>query len=758
MPITEALKPTPFAAGLEVWSSGDGTPGSDSYAQSGTGVFVPADQDFGGALEVLKTNSVQKLRYMGETPVRPGLYIRVTARAKALSGPLPGLRIAGWAGRESGAHLGGVDEAGPVTELAAYGEVVEVSAIIGPGLQEGVDLVWPQADYGHLGLDLTGASGGVVRIDDIQIEDVTHLFAADLAGVVDVRDYGARGDGTGNEATAFAAADAAAAGRTVLVPEGRYRLASDVTFRSHVRFVGTVEPVGATKLILQRDFRFGAYLDALGNEELAFTKAFQALLSFSDHESLDLEGRRIGLTRPFDMAAAVPDRETFATRRVVRNGQFQPIDGAAWTPATVTSRASYAAANPYRLDNVAKAGSIAPGSLVTGNGVGREVYVRSVDAANDRVVLSQPLYDAEGVQIFTFTRFRYLIDFSGFRDLSQFVFDDIEFQCNGVASGLILPPAGLTFHLRDCFVTKPRDRGLTSHGGGCQGMMIDRCQFLSNEQGLPVEQRRTLCFNANANDVKIRDCRIVLFEHFCVLAGTGNLISNNHWFHGDSSSDGVRKGGIILTRPNPASLIVGNYIDNNFIEWSNEHDESPARGTQFSFGGLTVTGNIFICTDAARWFNWIVIKPRGPGHYIHGLHVTGNVFRTFNGNIDRVERVDTSFADLDYGRMRDITFESNAFHGINEPARNPASLSHREAAATRVWVIDSAPLLPFGGRARVVEAALPEGRLEDASGGTVHESPWIDPEHGAGGRKFRVLWSRPVAGRMRCRVRMDQPG
>ena len=44
--------------------------------------------------------------------------------------------------------------------------------------------------------------------------------------------------------------------------------------------------------------------------------------------------------------------------------------------------------------------SIAPGSLVTGNGVGREVYVRSVDAANDRVVLSQPLYDAEGVQIF----------------------------------------------------------------------------------------------------------------------------------------------------------------------------------------------------------------------------------------------------------------------------------------------------------------------------------------------------------------------
>ena len=65
--------------------------------KSGSGVFVPADQDFGGALEILKTASVQKLRYMGETPVRPGLYIRVTARVKAVSGPLPGVRIAAWA-------------------------------------------------------------------------------------------------------------------------------------------------------------------------------------------------------------------------------------------------------------------------------------------------------------------------------------------------------------------------------------------------------------------------------------------------------------------------------------------------------------------------------------------------------------------------------------------------------------------------------------------------------------------------------------
>ena len=52
--ITDGIvfNPLPFAAGLSVWSSGDGTPGSDTYAVSGSGVFVAADQDFAGCLEV----------------------------------------------------------------------------------------------------------------------------------------------------------------------------------------------------------------------------------------------------------------------------------------------------------------------------------------------------------------------------------------------------------------------------------------------------------------------------------------------------------------------------------------------------------------------------------------------------------------------------------------------------------------------------------------------------------------------------------
>tara|TARA_Y100000385_G_scaffold36556_1_gene34164 strand:- start:212 stop:415 length:204 start_codon:yes stop_codon:yes gene_type:complete len=67
--------------------------------------------------------------------------------------------------------------------------VVELSAIVGSGNRTGVDLHWEKdAIYGHFGLDLTGPSGGVVRIEDIIIEDISGAFVDQLIGAVDVRD------------------------------------------------------------------------------------------------------------------------------------------------------------------------------------------------------------------------------------------------------------------------------------------------------------------------------------------------------------------------------------------------------------------------------------------------------------------------------------------------------------------------------------------------------------------------------------------
>ncbi|MGB8622361.1 MAG: right-handed parallel beta-helix repeat-containing protein, partial [Paracoccaceae bacterium] len=190
------LMPPAFAAGLDVWSSEDGAPGSATYDGAANAALVPADQDFGGCLELLKTESTQKLRHMGQTPILPGCYLRVTARVKAVSGNLPSVRIAARAGDGADAHVGGLVETGPSVTLTSYGEVVTVSAIIGSGSRGGVDMVWGTTPIqARVGLDLTGQTGGVVRIDDIRVDDVTRFFLRNLMDWVDVRDYGAVGDG-----------------------------------------------------------------------------------------------------------------------------------------------------------------------------------------------------------------------------------------------------------------------------------------------------------------------------------------------------------------------------------------------------------------------------------------------------------------------------------------------------------------------------------------------------------------------------------
>ena len=751
------LMPPAFAGGLAVWSSEDGTPGGVTYDAIATAAVVPGDPDFGGALELLKTDSVQRIRYAGETPILPGCYLRVRARVKAVSGPLPSVRIAGWAGQGGGSQVTGLVETGASVALTGYGDVVEVSAIVGSGPRTGVDLVWgAPVIYGHFGIDLTGPTGGIVRIDDIEIEDVTSVFHRTMMDWVDVRDFGAVGDGVTDDTAAFQSANTAAAGRGILVPEGVYRLESSVTLEYPARFSGTVSMPEDRHLILRRNFDLPTYAAAFGDEILGFRKGVRALMVFSDHESFDLGGRRLEVTEPIDMAAAT-GQTTYEIRRVVRNGQFNVVPGPAWDTDEQTGTASYDTETPTQLTNVTNTANIAVGSLVEGTGVGREVYVTDRNVGAGTITLSQPLYGAPASQTYTFKRFRYVLDFSGFDRLSKFTLTDIEIHCQGVASGILLAPSGETFHLKDSFITKPKDRGITSHGLGCQDLQIDRCHFTSDEQALPATARVSLGFNVNANDAKIRDSRFQRLGTTMVLHGNGHLIVGNHWFQGDNVTDGPRVAGLVFTYPNVKSVVTGNYIDNSFVEWTNEHDAAPDFAAEFSFGGLTVTGNIFTVNDAASWFSWIVIKPYGSGHFLQGLSVTGNTFKSLNGTTDRVERVDDSIADLVFGSVRNVVFDGNTFNGIGQVTQNPATIEFDQASEAADWQVDVSGWLPFGGKAREVTSVVTEGAITNAAGSPVFALPYVTTETGAGQNEVTLTWPEPVKGRVHVTTRVDRP-
>ena len=418
--IIEAARFTPptFAEGLENWSSGDGVAGDPGYDLSPDASLVMGESDFGACLELRKTIEVQKLRSFTQTPILKETYLRVRCRVKMISGHLPAVRIASWAGAASGAHIAQITQISPSVVPIVYGQLLEVSAIIGPGLRDGVDMVWGASpDYGHFGLDLTGQNGGVIRIESLQIEDVSALFMLQSTNILDIRDYGAIGDGETPNYDAFSAADEAAAGRRLLVPEGQFYIEKGLTLRSKLLFRGTVKLPVSAPFVLQNNFDFTTYIDAFGEEELAFKKAFQALLNSGDHDALDLGGRTIGVNAPIDLQKAVSTRQGYAVRRVIRNGEFYARHNTAWENDIVISRGTYAPSNPKTLYNVNNIANIQAGSPVEGNGVGREIYATSVDINSGEATLTEALYDAEGTQDFTFTRFKYMLDFSSFDQL-----------------------------------------------------------------------------------------------------------------------------------------------------------------------------------------------------------------------------------------------------------------------------------------------------------------------------------------------------
>lgn len=758
--ITEglALMPLPFASGLANWSSLNGRPGDPGYAGQPNAGLVTGDVDFGSCLELQKTSSTQRIRAFAQTPLRADMMLKVSVRLKAVAGNLPSARIAAWAGNASGSNVGAVPQTAAAVTLASYGQVVTLSAIIAAGNRSGVDLVWgAEPVFAHIGLDLTGANGGTVRIEDIRVEDVTLYWLRDMLDLVDVRDHGAKGDGVSNDLAAFQRADAAAAGRSLLVPAGSFALNGNLTIAAPIRFVGTLVMPAANRLVLTRNFDLESYSRAFGGDTPGFRRALQALFYFSDHVSFDMSGRRVELDAPLDIAA-LSGQSSFSTRRVLRNGALNAVASTAWNTEAFTASGTYNPATSHtRLTGVTSLANIPVGALVEGAGVGREVYVRSKNVGAGWLELSQPLYGGAGTRSYSFRRFKYMLDFSAFSLLSRFEIKDVEFNCEGIASGVMLPATGSVNRFQDCLFNRPRERAISSAGTGCQGIMVDHCQFHSDEQSTPSQNRRTIALNVNANDAKIRNNRVVRFRHFAVLNGTSHMIQSNHFFQGDDETAGLRLAGIILTQTNVATVITGNYVDNCFIEWGNEHDAQPEFNNEFSFGGLNITGNIFIASDVSPAFRWLVVKPYGPGHFLNGFAMENNSFRVFNATIERVERQDNSLATLDFARSRDVRIQGNTFNQVSQSISNPLLISHVQNTAAETWTVDGAGFIPFGGRIRMVEAVQSETALTNAANVARYIAPSAWPGQGTGGNQVTLRWGEAVKGRAVVRMRMDLP-
>jgi hypothetical protein len=128
-----------------------------------------------------------------------------------------------------------------------------------------------------------------------------------------------------------------------------------------------------------------------------------------------------------------------------------------------------------------------------------------------------------------------------------------------------------------------------------------------------------------------------------------------------------------------------------------------------------------------------------------------------NGSVERVEMVDDTFATLDFGRMRNITFDANAFHSVSQITVSPVIIEHSQTTASDTWVVSPGAFLPFGGRARVVSGLVPEGPVQNTANVAQFVQPHVLVEQGSARNQVHVRWPTPVRGRALLTVRVDNP-
>jgi hypothetical protein len=112
---------------------------------------------------------------------------------------------------------------------------------------------------------------------------------------------------------------------------------------------------------------------------------------------------------------------------------------------------------------------------------------------------------------------------------------------------------------------------------------------------------------------------------------------------------------------------------------------------------------------------------------------------------------------MDFQRMRNITFDANAYHAVNQYTVSPLVIEHSQTTAADTWVAQPGPFMPFGGRARVVTGLVPEGAVLNGSNVAQFVQPYVLVEQGSARNQIHVKWPTAVRGRVQLTVRCDNP-
>lgn len=430
----------------------------DAGANTGAVGVSSADSDFDECLELIVGRAPLKLRYGGGAHFQTGRRVRVSVRAKVMTGFVSRLEIAAWPASAAAKRPPDVLASAPLRSADQHGGVSEISAIYLLSEEEAVS--GRGRAYDQFGLSIFGALPGArIRIGPLRIDHVPSAPQPLRTERPDPCCRSAKDDVVFDNHPSVQIGGAATDGRPVSVTKG------DCFARPPLHSPGSVPQARDGRLNLRSVLKYSDYLSVIKNDALALEKGLQTLLDVDDHLVLDLEGREISLFKPLEVRSSGAGGIGVSTPRLIRNGRIIARETGNWPTVTVTSPANYSIGDRL-LTNVRNAESILYGMVVEGVGVGEDVYVKNVDAARREVTLSRPLNGVAPAQVYTFRRFPYALDFNAVTFTSAVELADITFSCSGVAGGVMPPAAGHALKLRGCRFEgrKLPDPGYGGHG------------------------------------------------------------------------------------------------------------------------------------------------------------------------------------------------------------------------------------------------------------------------------------------------------
>ena len=117
--------------------------------------------------------------------------------------------------------------------------------------------------------------------------------------------------------------------------------------------------------------------------------------------------------------------------------------------------------------------------------------------------------------------------------------------------------------------------------------------------------------------------------------------------------------------------------------------------------------------------------------------------------------MDTSFAPLNLGAMKNVHFTGNNYNNVAYGTENPLLVRFSQNSHADTWQIETDSKLPFSGHARYVTSVVLTSRPRDADNVTKFVTPYFSTEEGSGKDRVHAIWPEPMRGDLAVTVRMD---